>query len=61
MIAKRKPLITIGPEAPRRGARRMANNKIRKLPAMKHHKLIGTVVVSDFAKLGKKNTHRKRA
>ena len=46
-----KPLITIGPEASISvAARRMVNNKIRRLPVMKHHKLIGIIVVSDFAK-----------
>jgi CBS domain-containing protein len=51
-----QPLITIGPEASLSvAARRMVNNKIRRLPVMKHHKLIGIIVVSDFAKhLGKK-------
>ncbi len=68
VIAKRKtfdikisdimssPLITIGPEAPISvAARRMINNRIRRLPVMKHHKLVGIIAVSDFAKhLGKK-------
>jgi CBS domain-containing protein len=46
-----KPLITIGPEASLSvAARRMVNNKIRRLPVMKHHKLVGIIVVSDFAK-----------
>jgi CBS domain-containing protein len=46
-----KPLITIGPEASLNvAARRMINNKIRRLPVMKKHKLIGIIVVSDFAK-----------
>ena len=35
-----KPLITIGPEATLNvAARRMVNNKIRRLPVMKHHKV----------------------
>jgi CBS domain-containing protein len=46
-----KPLITIGPNASLSvAARRMVNNKIRRLPVMKHHKLVGIIVVSDFAK-----------
>jgi len=52
-----KPLITIGPEASLNvAARRMVNNKIRRLPVMKHHKLIGILVVSDFAKHLSKKT-----
>jgi signal-transduction protein with cAMP-binding, CBS, and nucleotidyltransferase domain len=52
-----KPLITIGPEASLSvAARRMVNNKIRRLPVMKHHKLIGIIVVSDFAKHFSKKT-----
>ena len=52
-----KPLITIGPEASLNvAARRMVNNKIRRLPVMKHHKLIGIIVVSDFAKHLSKKT-----
>jgi CBS domain-containing protein len=52
-----QPLITIGPEASLNvAARRMVNNKIRRLPVMKHHKLIGIIVVSDFAKHLSKKT-----
>jgi predicted transcriptional regulator len=52
-----KPLITIGPEASLNvAARRMVNNKIRRLPVMKQHKLIGIIVVSDFAKHLSKKT-----
>jgi signal-transduction protein with cAMP-binding, CBS, and nucleotidyltransferase domain len=52
-----RPLITIGPEASLSvAARRMVNNKIRRLPVMKHHKLIGIIVVSDFAKHLSKKT-----
>jgi CBS domain-containing protein len=52
-----KPLITIGPEATINvAARRMVNNKIRRLPVMKQHKLVGIIVVSDFAKHLKKKT-----
>jgi CBS domain-containing protein len=52
-----KPLITIGPEATINvAARRMMNNKIRRLPVMKNHQLVGIIVVSDFAKHIKKRT-----
>jgi signal-transduction protein with cAMP-binding, CBS, and nucleotidyltransferase domain len=52
-----KPLITIGPEASLSvAARRMVNNKIRRLPVMKHHRLIGIIVTSDFAKHLSKKT-----
>ncbi|MGB8779149.1 MAG: CBS domain-containing protein [Candidatus Bathyarchaeia archaeon] len=52
-----KPLITIGPEASLSvAARRMVNNKIRRLPVMKHHELVGIIVVSDFAKHLSKKT-----
>jgi CBS domain-containing protein len=52
-----KPLITIGPEASLNiAARRMVNNKIRRRPVMKHHKLIGIIVVSDLAKHLSKKT-----
>ena len=37
-------------------ARRMVNNKIRRLLVIKHHKLIGIIVVSDFAKHLSKKT-----
>jgi CBS domain-containing protein len=51
------PLITIGPDAPLNvAARRMVNNRIRRLPVMKHHKLIGIIVVSDFARHLSKKT-----
>jgi CBS domain-containing protein len=69
VIAKRKstdikisdimssPLITIGPEASLSvAARRMVNNKIRRLPVMKHHKIVGIITVSDFAKHVSKKT-----
>lgn len=69
VIAKRKPtdikisdimsspLITIGPDASLSvAARRMFNNKIRRLPVMKHHKLVGIITVSDFAKHLSKKT-----
>jgi CBS domain-containing protein len=52
-----KPLITIGPDASlKEAARTMVNNRIRRLPVLKEHKLVGILVVSDFARhLGKKS------
>jgi CBS domain-containing protein len=51
-----KPLITIGPDASiKEAARKMVKNRIRRLPVLKTHKLVGIIVVSDFARhLGKK-------
>ncbi len=51
-----KPLITIGPDASlKEAARKMGKHKIRRLPVMKEHKLVGIIVVGDFARhLGKK-------
>ena len=55
VVNKRKPLD--GPEASLNvAARRMVNNKIRRLPVMKHHKLVGIIVASDFAKHLSKKT-----
>ena len=52
-----KPLITIEPDASlNTAARKMVNNKIRRLPVMKQHKLVGIIVVSDFAKHLSKKT-----
>jgi CBS domain-containing protein len=50
------PLITIGPEASlKEAARKMVKHRIRRLPVLKEHKLVGIIVVSDFAHhLGKK-------
>jgi CBS domain-containing protein len=46
-----KPLITIGPEASlKEAARKMVNNRIRRLPVVKQHKLVGIIAVSDFAR-----------
>jgi CBS domain-containing protein len=52
-----KPLITIGPDASlKEAARTMVNHRIRRLPVLKEHKLVGIIVVSDFARhLGKKS------
>jgi CBS domain-containing protein len=51
-----KPLITISPEASlKEAARKMVKHGIRRLPVLKKHKLVGIIVVSDFARhLGKK-------
>jgi CBS domain-containing protein len=51
------PLITIGPDASlKEAARAMVNHRIRRLPVLKEHKLVGIIVVSDFARhLGKKS------
>jgi CBS domain-containing protein len=50
------PLITIGPDASlKEAARKMVNHRIRRLPVLKQHRLVGIIVVSDFARhLGKK-------
>jgi CBS domain-containing protein len=46
-----KPLIIIGPEASlKEAARKMVNNRIRRLPVVKQHKLVGIIAVSDFAR-----------
>ena len=51
------PLITISPDASiKEAARTMVNHRIRRLPVLKEHKLVGILVVSDFARhLGKKS------
>ena len=51
-----KPLITIDPDAPvKEAARKMANNRIRRLPVLKENELVGIIAASDFARhLGKK-------
>jgi CBS domain-containing protein len=51
------PLITIAPDASiNEAARKMVNNKIRRLPVIRDHKLVGILVVSDFAKHLSKKT-----
>jgi CBS domain-containing protein len=52
-----KPLITISPDASlKEAARTMVNHRIRRLPVLKEHKLVGILVVSDFARhLSKKS------
>jgi CBS domain-containing protein len=51
-----KPLITIDPDAPvKDAARKMANNRIRRLPVLDENELVGIIAASDFARhLGKK-------
>ncbi len=51
-----KPLITIDPDAPvKEAARKMVNNRIRRLPVLKENELVGIIAASDFARhLGKK-------
>jgi CBS domain-containing protein len=52
-----KPLITISPEASlKEAARKMVNNGIRRLPVIEQHKLVGIIVVSDFARHLSKKT-----
>jgi CBS domain-containing protein len=52
-----KPLITIGPEASlKEAARKMVNKGIRRLPVVEQHKLVGIIVVSDFARHLSKKT-----
>jgi CBS domain-containing protein len=55
------PLITIEPDASlNEAARKMISNRIRRLPVVEKHKLIGIIVVSDFAKhLSKKTLTEK--
>jgi CBS domain-containing protein len=51
------PLITIEPNASlNEAARKMVNNRIRRLPVMEKHKLVGIIVVSDFARHLSKKT-----
>jgi CBS domain-containing protein len=52
-----KPLITIDADAPlKEAARKMVENRIRRLPVLKDHKLVGIIVVSDFARHLSKKT-----
>ena len=50
------PLVTISPDASvKEAARKMVKHRIRRLPVLKEHKLVGIIVVSDFARhLGRK-------
>ena len=50
------PLVTISPDASVKGAaRKMVKHRIRRLPVLNEHKLVGIIVVSDFARhLGRK-------
>jgi CBS domain-containing protein len=52
-----RPLITIDPEASlKEAARKMVNRGIRRLPVVEQHKLVGIIVVSDFARHLSKKT-----
>jgi CBS domain-containing protein len=52
-----KPLVTIDPDASiREAARTMIKYKIRRLPVVKENKLVGIIVVSDFARQLSKKT-----
>ena len=52
-----KPLISIDPDSSiREAARVMLKSKIRRLPVVKEHKLVGIIVVSDFARQLSKKT-----
>ena len=52
-----RPLITIDPDASlKEAARKMVNRGIRRLPVVKQHKLVGIIVVSDFARHLSKKT-----
>ncbi len=51
------PLITIEPGASlNEAARKMVNNRIRRLAVVEGHRLVGIIVVSDFAKHLSKKT-----
>lgn len=52
-----KPLITVDPDSSlNEAARLMLENKIRRLPVVKENKLVGIIVVSDFARQLSKKT-----
>jgi CBS domain-containing protein len=52
-----RPLITIDPDASlKEAARKMVNRGIRRLPVVEQHKLVGIIVVSDFARHLSKKT-----
>ncbi len=53
-----KKLITVDPDTSLKDAARlMSKNKIRRLPVLKGHKLVGIVVATDFVRnVGKKTT-----
>jgi CBS domain-containing protein len=52
-----QPLITIDPDASlREAARLMLNNKVRRLPVVKENKLVGIIVIADFARQLSKKT-----
>jgi CBS domain-containing protein len=52
-----KPLITINPDASlKEAARKMVNHGIRRLPVVRSHKVVGIIVVADFARHLSKKT-----
>jgi CBS domain-containing protein len=52
-----RPLITIDPDASlKEAARKMVKRGIRRLPVVEQHKLVGIIVVSDFARHLSKKT-----
>jgi CBS domain-containing protein len=53
-----KKLITVDPDISLKDAARvMSTNKIRRMPVLKHNKLVGIVAASDFVRnIGKKTT-----
>ena len=52
-----KPLITIDPDSSiREAARLMLKDKIRRLPVTEENKLVGIIVISDFARQLSKKT-----
>jgi len=52
-----QPLITIDPDASlREAARLMLKNKVRRLPVVKENKLVGIIVIADFARQLSKKT-----
>jgi len=52
-----KSLITVDPDASiREAARLMLKNKIRRIPVVEENKLVGIIVVSDFARQLSKKT-----
>jgi signal-transduction protein with cAMP-binding, CBS, and nucleotidyltransferase domain len=55
------PLVTIEPDASlNEAARKMIDNRIRRLPVLERNRLIGMIVVSDFARhLSKKTLTEK--
>ena len=54
---RKLPVVQTGPEASlKEAARKMVKKGIRRLPVVDHHKLVGIIVVSDFARHLSKKT-----